>query len=305
MHNRGKQHLKTKKAIQVSLLTLAANLLLAGVKAVAGSLAGSSALVADAVHTASDSVSTLLVLGALRVADMPPDPRHPYGHGRAEAIAAKILGIGLFLLALTIIISAVKKLGAPQPDIPKTIALWVALVSILAKEWMFRLTRRAGQETSSNALEADAWHHRSDAISSIAALIGIAGARVGLAWLDPAAAVLVGAILVYTSVRIIISSIEEFMDTQADPETIERIAQVAKTVDGVVAVGQPRARRYGSQLYVELLLSVPEDITVRAGHEVARRVHDKLLSEMSEIGDIIVHVNPYPPGTRAVRHDAD
>lgn len=279
---------------RVSWYTILGNILLTAVKAVAGVISKSSALMADAVHSASDIISTLVVLYSLRIAKAPPDAEHPYGHGRAESIAAKVLSIILIGVGVGMVGSAIDKLRTGQYAIPGNLALWAILLSIVGKEAMFRYTLVVGNKIRSNALVADAWHHRSDAFSSIAAFFGVMGARLGFPVLDPLAGGFVAIFIIKMGIGLFRSTVDELMDAQVDEELRDKILWYSEKVSGVEHVDDIRLRRYGSHYHVDLKLSVDRGLTVREGHDIASVVRQILIQSLAPVSDVLVHVDPYP-----------
>jgi cation diffusion facilitator family transporter len=283
---------------RVSWLTIIGNMLLAAVKAGVGLLYGSSVLIADAVHSLSDVATTVVVLFAMRIAKAPPDAEHPYGHGRAESIGAKVLAVMLFLMGLSIGATAVRQLFAGTFAVPGHLAIWVVLLSIVVKEAMYRYSMAVGRRINSTALIADALEHRSDAMSSVASLIGVVGARLGYPIFDPLAAVVVSIFIVKMGVGIFLESSNELMDAQVHGELVAEVQMHANSVPGVEHVDEVRIRKYGPYHFVDMKLSVDKNLTVWEGHNIASQVKSKLQSSVPSVGDVLVHVDPYPD-----RHD--
>ena len=281
-------------ARRVSWNTMIGNILLTVVKAGVGIISGSSALVADALHSASDIATTVVVLYSMRIATLPPDPEHPYGHGRAESIGAKVLSVILVLVGLSMGVSSIRQLWAGTYAIPGRLALWAILLSIVVKEGMYRYTVAVGKKINSTALVADALHHRSDAFSSVAAFVGVIGARLGYPVFDPLAAAVVAVFIVKMGIQIFRSSLDELMDAQVHGNLRAEVHQYATGIPGVQHVDEVRIRRYGPQYIVDLKVSVDRHLTVREGHEIAAHVKGKLRDSLPFVGDVLVHVNPYP-----------
>ncbi|MCK9223291.1 MAG: cation diffusion facilitator family transporter [Limnochordia bacterium] len=284
---------KFKKGEKLSVVTLVINVLLALGKAVVGVLSGSSALVADAVHSGSDSVTTVGVILGLRVAQQPPDKEHPYGHGRAESISAKVLAILLFVVGLEMVRTSVKDTLAQNFTVPGKIALWMAILSIVVKELMYQVTVKEGKKINSRALISDAWHHRSDALSSVASSIGIFAARHGYPFLDPLVAGVVAIIVMKTAWDIFRSTFDEFMDAQVDNLLYDAINNEVVGVSGVVHVDEIRSRRYGANAYIDLRISVDHELTVEQGHNIASAVRNRIVTTIPEVTDVLVHVDPF------------
>jgi cation diffusion facilitator family transporter len=275
------------------------NILLVAVKGTAGIMAGSMAMLADSLHSAADIVASAVVYVGIRVASKPADVDHPYGHGKAESIAGKIVAILVILAGLNIGAFSLRALFHVTHPAPGGIALWAALLSVAVKEGLFRYTYRLGKEHDCKVLIANAYEHRSDAASSLAALAGIGGAQLGvlfdrpqLFYLDPLAGVVVAAFIVRMGWRIASDAATELMDGRVDQRTIDELSSMVTAVDGVAELHGIRCRSAGPNLLVDLEIGVHGDLTVWEGHEVARLVKQKLLSEKQKISDVFVHVNP-------------
>lgn len=276
---------------RVSLLSIAANTGLAAFKLAAGIAANSTAMVSDSIHSFSDTISTVAVIIGLRIADAPPDTEHPYGHARAETVAAKLVALLLILTAVGVGYSALQILIAGKAQIPGTLATIAAVVSIVVKEGMYRYTLQVGTRIKSNALIADAWHHRTDALSSITALVGIVGAQLGLPFLDPAAGLVVAAMILKVGLELYWQSVEELVDTAPGQEVLERIRRAAEGAPGVIAVNDLKARSHGPHVYVDLKICVDRTITVQKGHDIAHDAAGRVRA-LNEVKDVIIHVNP-------------
>jgi cation diffusion facilitator family transporter len=277
---------------RVTLLAAAANLTLAAVKGVAGLLGGSSVLLADAVHSLSDLATDVVALLGLRAASKPPDEEHPYGHGRYETVGTVILGVILLGAAAGIAWQASSRFG--QSGVPSGITLWVAGFSIAVKEGLFRITVRAGRRYDSPLVVANAWHHRSDALSSVAALAGIAGARMGFPILDPAAAVVVAALIGKMAVSLLAGAIREVTDTALQREMLHDLGAGIRRLPGVVNLHELRARRMGPRVLVDLHVQVEASTTVSDGHQVAERVRQFVFQEHGGVSEVLVHIDAEP-----------
>jgi len=285
-------------AKRVSWNTMIGNILLTVVKAGIGMISRSSALVADAMHSASDIATTVVVLYSMRISQMPPDPEHPYGHGRAESIGAKVLSVILIVVGISMGSSSIRQLISGTLLVPSSLALWAIMLSIIVKEGMYRYTVAVGNKINSPALVADALHHRSDAFSSVAALFGVVGARLGYPVLDPLAAAVVAVFIVKMGIEVFRSSLDELMDAQVHDGLREDIHRHAISVPGIEHVDEVRVRQYGPHYVIDLKVSVDKQLTVEQGHEIAARVKGTLRETVPSVGDVLVHVNPYPD-----RHD--
>ncbi|NMB46606.1 MAG: cation transporter [Firmicutes bacterium] len=281
-------------ARRVSLNTMIGNILLTAVKAGVGIISQSSALIADALHSASDIATTLVVMYSMRISKLPPDPEHPYGHGRAESIGAKVLSVILVLVGLSMGTSSIRQLWGGTYVVPGRLALWAILLSIVTKEGMYRYTVAVGRTIDSTALIADALHHRSDAFSSVAAFLGVIGARLGYPVLDPLAAAVVAIFIVRMGIEVFRSSLDELMDAQVHETLQAEVHQYANGIPGVQHVDDVRIRRYGPQYVIDLKVSVDHHLTVKEGHEIAAHVKGALRDSLPSVGDVLVHVNPYP-----------
>ena len=285
-------------------LGILANVLLAVGKGFTGYLTGSAALVADAYHSGSDAVASTVVLVSLKISRKPPDRDHPYGHGRAESIAAKIVAVMIIMAGLNIIISSLQCIVRGEIREPSLLALGVAFLSIVSKEGLFRYVFRQGQKLSSSALVANAWEHRNDALSSVAVFFGIGGALLGsylqipfLYYLDPVAGLLVAFLIIKMGYYIARDAAWELMDSCLGDEEAHEIRETALGVEGVEAVNGLRARVTGHLVCIDLQIGVDEDISVREGHDVAARVKGKLMEDQ-RIADVLVHVDPYSKNSR-------
>lgn len=287
-------------ANRVSWTTMIGNIILTAIKAGVGMLSNSSALMADALHSASDIATTVVVLYSMRISELPPDPEHPYGHGRAESIGAKVLSVILVIAGMSMGLSSVRQLTSGAYAAPGSIALWAVLLSIVTKEVMYRYTVAVGKKINSPALVADALHHRSDAFSSVAAFFGILGATWGFPVLDPLAAAVVAIFVVKMGIDVFRSSLDELMDAQVHGTIQEEVHERVSGIHGVEHIDDVRVRQYGPHYVVDLKVSVDKQLTVEEGHDIAARVKGTLREALPSVGDVFVHINPYPD-----RHDLE
>ena len=275
------------------------NILLGGAKLVGGILGTSSALVADAGHSLSDSASSVVVLWGLKRARKPADEKHPFGHGKAEFMAARTVAVMLILIALVLGYQAIAKILHPPPEsFPKTFTLWFVLASILIKEGMYQYKSRLGRRLKSESLLADAWHHRSDAFSSVCALAGISAALVfGHEWriLDPIAALAIVVIIFGVGVKAFFRTGSVLMDEAADAETLAAIRRVAAGVPGVKDTEKLMTRRSGLETHTELYVEVDPAMSVRDAHAVAQQVEQTIRREVPGATHVTVHIEPYYP----------
>ena len=269
------------------------NILLSAFKLLAGLLAHSAAMVSDAVHSASDVFSGLIVMLGLRVAARDADREHPYGHERFECVAALLLSGVLALVGGTIGLNAARDiLSGKTPEAPGLLALIAAAVSIAAKETLFWYTRGTAKRYRSTALHAEAWHQRSDALSSVGALIGIAGARMGVPVMEPAASILIALFILRVAVRIFRDAIDQMVDHSASEETEAAFRETAMEQPGVQGVELLRTRMFGNRVYVDLEIAADPGLSLAAAHEIAERVHDAIEQTYPDVKHIMVHVNP-------------
>jgi cation diffusion facilitator family transporter len=275
------------------------NLALAGVKLLIGVMAKSQALIADSVHSASDVVGSAAVLIGLRAAERPPDEDHPYGHGKAESVAAIIVSVLLAIVGFEIGVSSIKSFFSTL-EAPGFMAVWAAIGSMIIKEWMFRYKYNLGKKLNSQSLIANAWEHRSDVYSSFAALIGIGGAILGgwlnvtwMLYLDPAAGIFVSALVLKMSYNIMMDSIHSTLDHVLHEEDTRDFRQTIERVPGVMRLDTLRAREHGHYLIIDVKIGVNPYITVEEGHRIGKRVKVDLMENFSQVRDVFVHINPY------------
>lgn len=284
---------RTMIANKVSFTTIIVNVILSVLKLVAGILGRSSAMVADGVHTISDVITTIAVIIGMYFSSKPADANHPYGHEKIECIVAKMLSVALFVTALGIGASGVKTIISGKFFTPTPIALGAALISILAKEWMYHYTVRAAKQLNSAALKADAWHHRSDALSSVGTLLGIGGAMMGFQILDPIASLIVSALVIKVSIEIYISCFNQLVDRSAPLDILVQIQDTITNVPGVIHIDDVKTRMHGSVMYVDVEISVDGNLSVSNGHNIAENVHQQIEKKVLGVKHCMVHINPY------------
>jgi len=280
--------------IRSTLIGVLANALLAAVKAIAGVLGNSYALIADAVESTSDIASSLVVLGGLKIASVPPDENHPYGHGKAEPLAAMIVAVALLTAAVGIAIQCIREIAVPH-HAPAPFTLIVLVLVVAIKESLFRFAFKVGERVQSTAVRTDAWHHRSDAITSSAAFIGISIALVGGEGYESAddwAALFASCIIAYNAYRFLVPAIREIMDAAPPPGIETHVREVASRVEGVVELEKCFVRKMGLEYYVDLHVIVDGGVSVRRGHEVAHNVKDAIKNSDPKISDVMVHIEP-------------
>ena len=279
---------------KVTLVGVVVNISLSLVQLIGGVFANSQALIADGVHTLSDLLSDFVVLFAAKMANQDADESHPYGHGRFETLATVILGLALTGVAIGIIINAVTRLlHAETLAQPTSIALLFAALGIIAKEGLYHYTMRVSKRFNSKMLEANAWHHRSDAISSLVVAVGVAGSVIfEIPWLDAAAAILVALLIFYMGFRLILNSTMELVDTAWDADKIEEMKLFISDIEGVDHMHMLRTRKMGNDVLADVHLQVNPYLSVSEGHYVAEYTMSKLRKEFPELRDITVHIDP-------------
>lgn len=281
-------------AMRVSIVSVAVNMLLSVLKLAAGLIAHSGAMVSDAVHSASDVFSTFVVMIGVHMASKEADEEHPYGHERMECVAAIVLAAVLFATGLAIGYTGLNQLlsGYEEIKAPGALALLAAVVSIGVKEWMYWYTVLAAKKINSGALKADAWHHRSDALSSVGALLGIAGARMGYPFLDCVASVVICAFVIKAAYDIFKDAVDKMLDTACDKDTVKKLQKIILNQPGVLGISKLTTRIFGSKVYVDVEIEADGDMTLRAAHEVAENVHHAIERGASDVKHCMVHVNP-------------
>ena len=284
-----------KLVMQVSVSSIVVNLVLSVIKAAAGVAAHSGAMISDAVHSASDVFSTFIVLFGYNASRKKSDAEHPYGHERMECVAAVILASVLFLVGLEIGIGGVHKIIAGAEgnlDAPGAAALWAALASILIKEGMFWYTRWGAKKVRSDALMADAWHHRSDALSSVGSFVGIFGARLGFPVLDPLASLVICLFILKAAAEVFRDALRKMVDHACDEDTVSRLKRSISEEKGVEHLDMIRTRLFGSKSYVDVEIAVNGGLSLNSAHHIAENVHDKVEREFPEVKHCMIHVNP-------------
>ena len=283
-----------KTANRVSVISIIINLGLSIFKLAAGLIAHSSALISDAVHSASDVISTFAVIAGVNISARASDRGHQYGHERMEAIFSILLSILLFATGIGIGYSAVMKIinGYDDIAVPGLIALIAAAVSIAVKEWMFHFTSRASKKINSTALMADAWHHRSDALSSIGSFAGVLGARLGLPICDPIAGIIICFFIIKAAWDIFYDATNQLVDKACDENVCLELRAVISEVDGVISIDDLKTRLFGAKIYVDVEIGADGSLTLYKAHDIAQRVHDKIENRFPDVKHCMVHVNP-------------
>ncbi|MBQ4529653.1 MAG: cation transporter [Lachnospiraceae bacterium] len=282
-------------ANQVSGITILGNVILSIFKLIAGVVAHSNAMISDAIHSASDVFSTIVVIIGIKFASKESDKEHPYGHERLECVAAIILSMVLFVTGIAIGFEALKNIvqgNYGDLEVPGILALAAALVSIITKEAMFWYTKSCARKIDSSALMADAWHHRSDAFSSIGALVGIGGARLGFPVMDSIASLVIFGFIVKAAYDIFKDAIDKMVDHSCDEETEKQIRECIIKEKDVVCIDLLQTRVFGNKIYVDIEIGVDSSKTLKEAHDIAERVHEKIEGEFPKVKHIMVHVNP-------------
>ena len=286
---------RSDQAMKVSMVSIAVNLLLSLGKLAAGLIAHSGAMVSDAVHSASDIISTVVVVIGVKLSGKAADREHPFGHERLECVAAIVLAVILLITGLFIGLTGARRVLDSQSEalpMPGLLALVAALVSIAVKEGMFWYTRGYARRLGSSALMADAWHHRSDALSSVGALVGIAGARMGLTVLDPLASVVICAFIAKAAFDIFRDAVNKMVDHSADAATEAAIRACVAGHAEVKRIDLLRTREFGNKLYIDLEIAMDKSLTLAQAHAIAEDVHDDVERAFPQVKHIMIHVNP-------------
>jgi len=284
-----------KTAKKVSLVSIIGNFVLSIIKLFAGIIASSSAMISDAIHSASDVFSTFVVIIGIKLSLKKPDKEHPYGHERLECVAAIILSMVLFVTGAGIGLKAFEKIISGNYDAIKTpgiLALIAAIISILVKETMYWYTRYYAKKIDSSALMADAWHHRSDALSSVGALIGIVFARFGYKVMDSIASIVIFLFIVKAAYDIFKDAIDKMVDHSCDESLEQEIFDCVLQNKDVLGIDLLRTRIFGNKIYVDLEIVLDESYTLKKAHEIAENVHDDIENNFKNVKHVMVHVNP-------------
>ena len=284
-----------RTAMIVSINSIIGNLLLSVGKLFAGFVAHSAAMVSDGIHSASDVLSTLVVMAGVRYANKASDKQHQYGHERMECIAAIILATMLTMVALAIGYNGYEKIfseNSTELTIPGQLALWAAVISIVMKEAMFWYTKNAAEKINSGALMADAWHHRSDALSSVGSFIGILGARMGYPILDPLASIIICLMILYASYEVFADAVHKMVDHSCDEKTTQELIDLIHRVPGVEHVDSITTRIFGNRIYVDVEISVDDMLPLIEAHHIAETTHAAIEANFPLVKHCMVHVNP-------------
>ena len=283
-------------AVRVARCTIPVNIALTAFQMFAGIFAGSVAMVSDAMHSLSDIMGTLVAVIGIKLANRKADKDHPYGHERLECVAAVIMAFILFAVGALIGWNGIENIVMGNHEelaVPGVLALIAAVVGIIVKEFVFRYTIAAANKINSDALRADAWHSRSDALTSIGSFAGILGARMGFPVLDSVAAVVISLFIIKVAFGIFKNAVEKMTDRACDDEFVEELRNVVQAQPGVKGVDQIRTRLFGDKVYVDIEISADSRLPLSEAHDTAQRVHDVVESTYANIKHCMVHVNPY------------
>ena len=282
-----------EEATKVTLISIIWNVVLTFIKVLGGILGKSNAMIADGLHSASDIISSIGVLIGNKIAKTPNDKEHNYGHEKAETLVSFLLSMLLIGVALKISLNGINSLiHLSDVQVPTFLPLIISVISIGVKEYQYKITIKVAKKINSPSLKADAWHHRSDALSSVAAFIGIGGSLLGFKALDPIATVVVGLFVAKVGLDIFKDAINELMDYSINENDESQIITIANDTDGVLNIGELRTRKHGSMAYVDLTICVNKDLTVLQGHEIANKLEISILEELQIVKGITVHVEP-------------
>lgn len=283
-----------KIAIKVSVISIILNCLLTLIKFISGVISKSSAMISDSVHSLSDVLSTFVVIIGVKISNKKADSDHPYGHERIECVSAIILSGMLFIIGALIGINGIKNItNSSNLVMPGVLALIASIISIISKEAMYQYTIRVSKKINSAALKADAWHHRSDALSSIGSFIGILGSRLGFKIFDPLASVIISLCIIKVSIDIFKDAIDKMVDKSCDKEVIDKVISVIEKNESVKNIDDIKTRQFGNKAYVDVEISVDENLLLKDAHKVAEEIHNSVENEINIVKHCMVHVNPY------------
>lgn len=295
--SRNQAQLKENEAIamRVSARSMALNIVLTAFKLVAGIVAHSGAMISDAIHSASDVISTIIVMIGVKMAGKAPDRNHPYGHDRFECVASIVLSVMLGLTGAAIGIEGLRNIVGSSYlhlTVPGKLALAAAVLSIVTKEGMFWYTRINAKKIRSSALMADAWHHRSDALSSVGSFVGILGARLGFPIMDPLASVIISFFILKAAFDIFLDAISKMTDHACSDPVVNALRKTILAVPGVDGIDVLRTRDFGSMIYVDVEIQAEGSLTLYKAHDIAQQVHDDIEQDFPNVKHCMVHVNP-------------
>jgi len=283
-----------KKAMKVSIVSIVSNIFLTIIKFIAGFISHSGAMISDAIHSLSDVLSTFVVIIGVKLSNKKADKEHPYGHERLECVASIILAVMLALTGIGIGMTGIGNIikGKYVILLSSTLALVIAAISIIAKEAMYWYTRNAAKKINSGALLADAWHHRSDALSSVGSFVGILGAKLGLPVLDSLASIIICLFIIKVAYDIFKDAIDKMVDKSCDEATIKRIEDIIYENKDIIKIDDLRTRMFGNKYYIDVEISVDKEMSVLNAHSIAQNVHDDIEKRLPSTKHCMVHVNP-------------
>lgn len=281
-----------KACLKVSLIIIIINIVLFAIKLIAGILGNSSAMISDAIHSLSDVLSTFIVIVGLKISNKESDDRHQYGHERLENVASLILAFILLITGFMIGVNGLKNVYNNTFVIPNVIALIASIISIIVKEWMYWYTIIIAKKYNSDSLKADAWHHRSDALSSIGSLVGISSSMLGLLFMDVVAGIIIAIIIIKIAIEIFIDSINKMIDCSCDESTLNKIRYLVLETNGVEGIDDIKTRIFGNKIYIDLEIIADKNITFEEAHNIAHNVHDILEEKIVDVKHCMVHINP-------------
>ncbi len=283
-----------KQAMKVSVVSIVSNVFLTIIKFIAGFISHSGAMISDAIHSLSDVLSTFVVIIGVKLSNKKADKEHPYGHERLECVASIILAVMLALTGVGIGANGIGNIikGKYIILVSGTLALVIAVVSILVKEAMYWYTRNTAKKINSGALLADAWHHRSDALSSVGSFIGILGAKLGFPVLDSIASVIICLFVIKVAYDIFKDAVDKMVDKSCDEDTIKKIEDIIYENKEVVKIDDLKTRQFGNRYYIDVEISVDKNMSVLNAHDVAQNVHDDIENRLPSTKHCMIHVNP-------------
>ncbi len=294
----GKQKIAGKQIKSITYIGMVVNIALALIKIVVGFSATSLALVADGIHSFSDLATDVAVLLGLRLGSKAPDQSHPYGHGRAETFSAVLIALILILVGCVMIYYATMAIARDEVTSPNVAVLIAAIVSVAAKEWLYRATKKVAIQSHSSALYANAWHHRSDALSSVAVAIGFISLEFGFGHGDQVAAIAVGLMIIWVGIRVISDSLRELTESAVDSDTIEHIKNIINDNSSIRQWHKLRTRMVGREVFLDLHILVDPDLSIAAAHEISENLEQALDEQITRPVNITVHIEPDIPALR-------
>ncbi len=284
-----------KQGLKTTLIGIIVSFCLAAIKIITGIIGNSYALIADGIESIADIFTSSIVLTGLYIASKPPDANHPYGHGKAEPFAGVVVSLGIFLAAMIIVVQSIYEIITPH-HAPAPFTLIVLVLVIITKETLFRFVIKVGEVVNSIAVKNDAWHHRSDAITSAAAFIGITIALIGGEGYESAddfAALFASVIIIFNAYRIFKPALYELLDTSPPTHIVQKVRNVAGGVENVMGIDKCFVRKMGFEYFVDIHVLVNAELPVHKGHQIAHRVKDELMEEYSNISNVLVHIEPF------------